>query len=490
MLVGSSFIPIQDTYVSYAQERVDEKNIKSRNSQVMSVVSEVLNEYGLEETYNEGFFDYLSKNGITKNQYQNYIENRKKYKGSGVEKSYKIENLTYVFDQVIYTHPIVKSIYEQNKSLFKDKDLAWKNFKKGAIYDTEWLATVFEESIEYADMEKVYKYLFKKVPTTIIKKDLENKDTIKYGLYSGIIQRELTQEERDKIESGRGYELMGVSKSEYDAYKSYINLKEKITEKQISYIKETFIHENVRNKIKREIGVDIYKEFTLQERLSVYNVSLNNYNYDEDIAEKSYKLLLMNKGKIERPVEDSTNDGVTAGGSTNPVEKEENPIIIQGDTIKEYEYLDKDDSKYGIFGSEGESVELSYKNLYTPQYYYGKVNYSDLTQNVIDEKYYVVKVGDKIYFTEIRQEEKISNDTFIDIIKTVFEENSLWKVISSQKEHLLFANNKIQTIDIKEEYSLKEINKNIKDLDMKIIIMTREQAKKIKDEKKDAGGEE
>ena len=278
-LVGSAFIPIENTYyTSFAEERVNGASQYSTSSRIADVVGEAVSAYGLGKTYNSGFASYLNKKGISNREYESYVSGTNKYTGSNVEKAEKIENLTYIFDISLYTHPIVKSIYNWNVSTYKNKDTSWTNFKKGAIYDEDWLADIFYESLDGLDMIKAYKYLFKKVPTATIEKDLNSKGTIKYGLYSGVLKRELTKDERDKIKNGLGYDLLGVSKAEYKAYQSYRKLKEKIVKKEIMYIKETLIHSEVRDKIKRKTGKDIYSKLSDNERLYVYNMSLNNFN--------------------------------------------------------------------------------------------------------------------------------------------------------------------------------------------------------------------
>ena len=491
-LVGSAFIPIENTYyTSFAEERVNGASQYSTSSRIADVVGEAVSAYGLGKTYNSGFASYLNKKGISNREYESYVSGTNKYTGSNVEKAEKIENLTYIFDISLYTHPIVKSIYNWNVSTYKNKDTSWTNFKKGAIYDEDWLADIFYESLDGLDMIKAYKYLFKKVPTATIEKDLNSKGTIKYGLYSGVLKRELTKDERDKIKNGLGYDLLGVSKAEYKAYQSYRKLKEKIVKKEIMYIKETLIHSEVRDKIKRKTGKDIYSKLSDNERLYVYNMSLNNFNYDKSKAEKAFMLLLerkeeMDSGKpIESPKEDS---GISDGAVLNPVGKEENPIKVPGNTLDDYEYLDKVQPDYGIFGPDFEIIPQSSKTVYTAQYYYDGKNIAETQE--LEDKFYVIQVGEELIPTRVKVEEKITDEVLLKILKAATEKEHKWRVITSRNEHLVFINNKIITLEIKEEYSLKDLNKELAELNVGIVKMSKEDIQKIEDEKSKEEGAE
>lgn len=444
----------------YADEALEKgisyKGILSKEA----VRYKVLEGYGFGEKYNSEFAAYLKKNGISDAEYRKYINDTEKYNGSKEEKTYEVEELLCVFDTVLYTNPVVKSIYEINKESVKDKDKAWEMMKKSYIYDVDWLTQIYEEAFDSADMEKVYKYIFKKNPTTTIINDLSKKSTLKYGLYSGLLGRELTSDDRDKISAGKGYELSGISKSEYEEYLKFLNIRNKINECEIRYIKEYYIHSNVRSKIKNKYGVDIFTKLSDKQRLSVYNASLVNFNYNDSIAQGHmvdylvFNGVIKGPGSTDLPQEDI--GGTGTGSIYNPLLPEKNPQVLKPSEENNL----NNDGYYGEFGDDWKAFLPSEMSNLTVQYYYNGKYKLDGSETSDNKNYYYMKIGDNTYLTNVLVEKEFTESTLRDVLEQVFEELK-WKVVESSDELLVFVNNEIVIIKRQDTYNLKELNESL-----------------------------
>lgn len=458
--------------VAFADEVLNIQNKNVKDLKINDVRYKALEKYGFSLKYDSGFAAYLKRNGVSNTEYEQYVNKTKKYIGTNEEKIYQIENLMYIFDGAIYTNPIVKSIYKQNLDYTKNKDKAWEKFKQGAIYDIDWLLKVYEDSLESTDMVKLYKYLFKKVPTKDIEADLNSKSGLIYGLYSGVLKRELTSEDRNKISSGRGYELLGLDSQGYNEYLSYIKLRDKINKYEISYIKEYSIHSTVRSKIKNKYGVDIYTALTDKQRLSVYNSSLVNFNYDDKIAQSHIEDILSFEGIINQPETNPNGPAEEIGGESdtstlNPLEEEKNPVVMEDEKLWEYDYLGKPDINFGIFGPEFTIVPPSKQNNYTAQYYYNGKYVAGVEAEAGDKKYYYIKMGENNIITKTRVEKDFTDNTFIKLMNLALNEGK-WKIITTNNAYLIFVNNAIVNIKREDIYNLKELNKELSNIDLSI----------------------
>lgn len=466
----------------YANE-VKEENVKSKSLVSQEVVRyKALEKYGFAEKYNSDFAAYLKKKGVSDTEYRQYVSDTKKYLDSKEEKVYEIENLIYIFDTAIYTDKVVKSIYEINKEEVKNKEKAWDMTKKGFIYDIDWITQIYEETLSSADIEKIYKYIFKKNPTDAILKDLKNKSTLKYGLYSGLIDRELTSADRNKIAAGKGYELVGVSKEEYSDYLKYINVRIKINKHEVQYIKEYFSHLSVREKVKKKYGADIFTKLSDKQRVAVYNSSLVNFNYNDTMAEKAIRGYLIENGVIKGP---SSQDeppidvgGIGMGSTTSPLLPEKVYPMAEDEEDRKFNI----NGNYGDFGRDWKALSPSEMNNLTVNHYYtGKYKLEDRKESK-DKKYYNMRIGKDLYITNVVVEENFTEEKLKEVLEVSFD-GLKWKVVVSNEEIMIFVNNQIVVIERGEIYNLKKLNKELNKAEVYIGEISQEEIDKLENSK-------
>ena len=463
--------------------------VTTANSRVISmdknlVTYKLLEDYDFYSKYSADFDAYIKKRTGTSNSYLNYINGVTKYNKSKEESVYEVENLICAFDSVLYSDPVIKMIYEINEESEKNKDKAWLITKKSLIYDAAWTTNVYERALGGVDMTELYKYLFKKNPTTTIIKDLNNEETIVYGLYTGLIGRELTSSDRKNIEDGKGYELLDLTKKQYDDYLNHVKLRNVINEYAIDYIQEEYSHLSVRKKIKSKYNIDIFSVTTKSQRKSIYMKSLINYIYDDETAQAYYKEILQQNGYIlvpgSNPYKPSEEIGGTSSSTMNNPSKAEKPTTNKPE-------VENSTSTKGNSNRNWTLVPFNKQNKYTVKHYYGLNSLNAEKMKEQGSQFYYVRLGNEIIESNVIVSKDLNQDELREILGNAFE-GTKWQHVEALREQLIFVNNHIVKFDIDETYDLNKINKKFKKSNVFIGKDTKENIAKLKKET-DAGGE-
>lgn len=473
---------------SYATE-ASSRNISIEKE---ALLNEIIKKYGLIDVYDKDFAKYLNQKGVSEADYKTCVKFLEEHKKDNMRTFYEIENNVYSFDTILYTNPIIKSIYSFNLTkLNGNKEKAWDETVSSLIFDYEWLNEAYSENIKSRlDIEKLFKYKFKREMSV---KELEySKDTSKYKYiwYSGILGKDLEDSDIKKIDRGNGYELLGLTKEDYSEYKSYISKRKKILKYAESYIKKYKIHENVRKELLSKYGIDIFKKLTELDRDMVYKESLINYLYNEKKAKEMYISIFKSRGFIKNTTTSKPSSGITGDSIQNTPNKpngEKENVLSNGSNLtdKDYEYI-KDLLKPILENSSQEIYGIK-NNKYTSSYYAKLVKMLELYDKDANKQVIMISVGDEKIYTIVEVEkDKIGFSDFRFIMHQIEIEFS-GKIVESQKELLLFVNNAIATIEKKDEgYGLSEINKSLETANVKwkvvpIEVALKEYAKELEE---------
>lgn len=458
----------------------EEASSKIINVSNNAFLNEVVKKYGLFTTYDKEFASYLKKKGISESEYNSCIDYEKVHKDDNIKMLYDIENLTYAFDTILYTNPIVKLIYERNLDIYTNKDVAWDNTIKGMLYDTKWGKGIYTSAIpNYVDIELLFKYKFNRDMSSKEKEYAKNINNLIYLFYSGTLNRDLEDSEISKIKTGKGYELLGITSKEYKEYEKYISRKNQILKVSEGYIKSYKIHEKVRTTIKNKYKIDIFTKLTDSDRKSVYEQSLVNYMYNDEKAEEVFVSILRTRGYLDstptKPSTSITGDSLINKPDKEHGEKEED--LSSGDlpSDEDYEYIEE---LLKPLGPDKENIIHSIEDSkYTSNYYAKLGSMLDIYKENKDKKVLVVTVGDMSLYTVIEiSEGSISSMDFETVLNQMAIEFSA-KIVDSKKEILVFVNNAIATFERKDgTYKINEINDGFKATSTKFKIVSIEEA--------------
>lgn len=483
--------------VSYAKVT----NSKSSNDLNEFVIGKVVDGYDILNTYDDTFASYLLKKGINTLNYRTCVTYFNNHKDDKISLLYEIENLLYSFDTILYTDKVVQGMYKNNLETTKDKDKAWNETVKSLIYDTNWLSKVYDENISNKlDIEKLYKYRFKR---EMSKKELEyakDPKNLIYILYSGVLGKDLDESNIKLIDKGKGYELLGITATEYKEYRTYISNLKKILAVSEGYVKAYKIHSQVRKNIIAKHKIDIFKELSDADRKMVYEKSLSNYVYDEKKAERVFMSVLDGySSNGSNGGTGGTGDGNGSGGSgsgekppiTNdsiintPVDDEgkedldgyEEEEIAGDDELndEDYEYLEEILKPLGPQSSQ--IIHAIKSNKYTSAYYSKLGQMINIYNSNRNKSILMVDMGEEKIYTLVEVEgNSISSTDFRTVMNQIVVEGD-GKLVESKKEMLLFVNNAIATIEKKEEeYIINKINEAMETVNVKWRVVSLQEA--------------
>lgn len=483
--------------VSYAKVT----NSKSASDLNEFVIGKVVEGYDILNTYDDTFASYLLKKGVSTLNYRACVTYFNNHKNDKIALLYEVENLLYSFDTILYTDKVIQGMYKNNLEAKKDKDKAWNETVKSLIYDTNWVSKVYDENIsKKLDIEKLYKYRFKR---EMSKKELEyakNPKNLIYILYSGILGKDLDESNIKLIDKGKGYELLGITSTEYKEYQTYISNLKKILAVSEGYIKAYKIHSQVRKNIITKHKIDIFKELSDADRKMVYEKSLSNYVYDEKKAENVFMSVLEGySSDSSNGGTGGTGDGNGSGGSgsgqkppiTNdsiintPVDDEGKEDIdgseeeeIAGDDELEdedYEYLEEILKPLGPQSSD--IIHAIKNNKYTSTYYSKLGQMINIYNDNINKSILMIDMGEQKVYTLVEVENNsISATDFRTVMNQIAIEGS-GKLVESKEEMLLFVNNAIATIEKEEEnYKINEVNRAMETANIKWCVVSLQEA--------------
>lgn len=477
--IGGVLVMSNSLLIGVSDSFAAEKGVDHRSESRNVVADEIADNYYLRYSYHDGFADYLRKNGVSKDKYKEYIRLSNKYQNSLERTSNMLDTGMYIYDEVVYTHPVIKKIYTHNYNKYNGKASSiWSDLKRESIYDEEWASKIYEESIlNFADMADVFEYKFGRKPSKKNLADMKSLDSLKYALYSGYLNRELTGEDRSKIKNGSGYELLNISKENNAEYKNYIQLKNGLIKYEKGYIRLRLVHQNVRSSIKNQYGVDIFGVLNDRDMEFVYGKSVMYLDYDEKVAKKTFVEMLDVRGYLG-----STGGGNSGNGGNGGTSKPDKPIgdeivgtipgkpsgngtIVGGDNVKDenYDYIGRrEEYDYTV-------PEPIPQNNKTDEYYIRMLALmEEYKKNKLD-RVIVATIGEKRILTSIQTTKGRLSYPNVKMLFNQILQSVEGESVHSKKRMMALVNNKIVVITEKDKgYSLSELNEIVKDIPMKL----------------------
>lgn len=394
--------------------------------------------------YDCDFNDYLIEKNASYFEYDGFLATIKELNRK--EATYwwnEIEHGGIFFDELLFSHPKIKEIENEFKK--HNKDMTIKalriEIKKELIYDIENIEKYIQESIsKYANMNKVFKNVFKRDPSEIESKWLSDIKTIKYAAYSGYLNHDLTQEEIELIDTDRGCVLIGEENNYMDAILTNLH---RLQDIEVKYIRTIKSLKDIKYLIEGQFNLDIFRILSESEREDIYKKSILNYRFNKTLALIKTLEILMERGLI---VEDEIEE-------IEPP-KIENNVPSKNPYEERFEYLKKDASLKDFY----KKLMMGFSDIF-----------SGIKFNMSGRKEILFKVDNVEYKTGIFVDNnKINNLQYKNIIKEIL--NMLdGKVIYSKNKAMIQANKKIKVIDLENKiYNIKNVNESMSKLNITI----------------------
>ena len=297
---------------------------------VLALTQEELNNYILEEqaeryVSSKMLEDFLKKNGVSIKEYKTYIEELNKYSESTEFLWERLENGSIIMDEILFSDNDIKKEYEKALEALGTENMAYNYIKKNMINNPKMFISKFETNFQ--DMDKVceaFKKKFNRDLNDLEKAVLEDGGTAKELLYIGANNGYLTEQQIFYVEDGIGYTVLGLTDEDLKAYMTFIKKRDKYDELAIKYLKSYAMYQSIALEINDKYKVDIYKDLTDSERMSIYNKSVDGFIFNEKKAkEKVLDLLISKKILTKEDLEEKeeSNKSKEENNTSNPWEE-------------------------------------------------------------------------------------------------------------------------------------------------------------------------
>lgn len=297
---------------------------------VLALTQEELNNYILEgqaERYvsSKMLEDFLKKNGVSIKEYKTYIEELNKYSESTEFLWERLENGSIIMDEILFSDNDIKKEYEKALEALGTENMAYNYIKKNMINNPKMFISKFETNFQ--DMDKVceaFKKKFNRDLNDLEKAVLEDGGTAKELLYIGANNGYLTEQQIFYVEDGIGYTVLGLTDEDLKTYMTFIKKRDKYDELAIKYLKSYAMYQSIALEINDKYKVDIYKDLTDSERMSIYNKSVDGFIFNEKKAkEKVLDLLISKKILTKEDLEEKeeSNKSKEENNTSNPWEE-------------------------------------------------------------------------------------------------------------------------------------------------------------------------
>ena len=297
---------------------------------VLALTQEELNNYILEEqaeryVSSKMLEDFLKKNGVSIKEYKTYIEELNKYSESTEFLWERLENGSIIMDEILFSDNDIKKEYEKALEALGTENMAYNYIKKNMINNPKMFISKFETNFQ--DMDKVceaFKKKFNRDLNDLEKAVLEDGGTAKELLYIGANNGYLTEQQIFYVEDGIGYKVLGLTDEDLKTYMTFIKKRDKYDELAIKYLKSYAMYQSIALEINDKYKVDIYKDLTDSERMSIYNKSVDGFIFNEKKAkEKVLDLLISKKILTKEDLEEKeeSNKSKEENNTSNPWEE-------------------------------------------------------------------------------------------------------------------------------------------------------------------------
>lgn len=297
---------------------------------VLALTQEELNNYILEEqaeryVSSKMLEDFLKKNGVSIKEYKTYIEELNKYSESTEFLWERLENGSIIMDEILFSDNDIKKEYEKALEALGTENMAYNYIKKNMINNPKMFISKFETNFQ--DMDKVceaFKKKFNRDLNDLEKAVLEDGGTAKELLYIGANNGYLTEQQIFYVEDGIGYTVLGLTDEDLKTYMTFIKKRDKYDELAIKYLKSYAMYQSIALEINDKYKVDIYKDLTDSERMSIYNKSVDGFIFNEKKAkEKVLDLLISKKILTKEDLEEKeeSNKSKEENNTSNPWEE-------------------------------------------------------------------------------------------------------------------------------------------------------------------------
>lgn len=262
---------------------------------------EILHIYKDDSAYLNGLKSHLvNSNILTEGEYNRLKVLRKKYVGSDIEWWWLADTGRLFFDEIVFNDIHIKDTWDklisQNNS---SSQYIYNKLKKEFISNIENMDLIYNENLKKVNLIEIFEKYFGRTPTKQEVEWLKEKDKIRYSLYGGIAGGEITSYEINLIDNNKGYLVLGISATEKNEYLEYVNLSERIREKEVEYIRSVEKLKDIKVLILNTYKINIEKELTIEEREEIYLKSVKDYIYDLQNAFELTIKKLKEKGLIE-----------------------------------------------------------------------------------------------------------------------------------------------------------------------------------------------
>lgn len=297
---------------------------------VLALTQEELNNYILEEqaeryVSSKMLEDFLKKNGVSIKEYKTYIEELNKYSESTEFLWERLENGSIIMDEILFSDNDIKKECEKALEALGTENMAYNYIKKNMINNPKMFISKFETNFQ--DMDKVceaFKKKFNRDLNDLEKAVLEDGGTAKELLYIGANNGYLTEQQIFYVEDGIGYTVLGLTDEDLKTYMTFIKKRDKYDELAIKYLKSYAMYQSIALEINDKYKVDIYKDLTDSERMSIYNKSVDGFIFNEKKAkEKVLDLLISKKILTKEDLEEKeeSNKSKEENNTSNPWEE-------------------------------------------------------------------------------------------------------------------------------------------------------------------------
>lgn len=428
--------------------------------EVLALTSEELNGYSL-SVYEERIVgssrleEYLKKKGVDIKEYNAYLKKSQSYLNSNEQLWEQIENGSILMDGILFTDKKVRNEYDKALKKLGSKHLAYEFVKKNMINDPKLFINIFENGMkDVSKIRSAYEVRFDKELNEVESVFLNNLNTVKRALYIGVKGGHLISQGGllsyddviDAIDKGEGYIVLDLTAKDIEKYMEFIKERTKYDKLMIPYIKMYSMFETISNEISGKYKKDIYKELSDNERLNIYNTSLNGFIFDENVAKKKVVEALISKKVLAKE---------------DLVEDDGNLINDGYDNINPWSEI----NKY-LKGNNSSNKVQSLSSLYS-----GK-GVGQVSEN-LDSKYVYIKYKDLDINTYLRvsKDGLLESDIIMDLINILNDELKL-KTVLSKKEMLTFFENKINIFKIALEKDIKfdVLSKELKTLGVELYL--------------------
>ncbi|MBQ3422194.1 MAG: hypothetical protein IJH34_11125, partial [Romboutsia sp.] len=416
------------------------------------------------DVFDASLFNYLSKRNITQEEYEETLEIMEGFKGSDCVWWYELESGTVFYDEILFSHPKIKEIYNDLKS--KNKSLTETELrdytKQKLIASPESVNKILQESLDkYADLNGIFKKIFKRNASSSELNWMKKLSTLKYAAYSGKLNG-ISSADISTINNGEGEALFGISSHEgADFYEYGMKKRYKIEKLEIDYRRIYGHLSTVRDVIWTQYKRDINVVLTENEMMNIYKNSVVDITMDYNLALYNTKLKLIEKGiipKADEPVKPEIE---------NP--KDENNS--SDDKVEVNDYIDNPKQEIENYNKELSTLNPElYKILSALKIDYSKFMTSVSAYVAKDNKELYFKYNGVEYKTGLMDKEGKFTSEVARILLQLIVDKVEGKIVYSNHKTMILIENKIVVLDEigneDKEVILSYIQKELKNLNI------------------------